>query len=46
MSDHGTYDYPYEVELTTHGKQDELNRAFAFFLSPRFKKHKLTKPKN
>ena len=23
MSDHGTYDYPYEVELTNHGFQDE-----------------------
>jgi hypothetical protein len=37
MSDHGTYDYPYELELTTHGYQDAENRAFAFFLSPKFK---------
>ena len=43
MSDHGIYEFPYEVELTTHGYQDHENRAFAFFMSPRFKGRKLSK---
>ena len=46
MSDHGTYDYPHELELTTHGYQDDQNRAFAFFLSPKFKGKKLYKDKS
>lgn len=41
MSDHGTYNYPYELELTNHGYRDSENRAFAYFLSPNFKNQTL-----
>ena len=41
MSDHGTYDYPYEIELTNHGYQDFNNTAFVHFMSPKFKGKKL-----
>ena len=36
MSDHGTYDWPYEFELTNHGYQDHTNSAFTFLLSKKF----------
>jgi hypothetical protein len=36
MSDHGTYDFDYELELTNHGYQDAENSAFAMFMSPKF----------
>jgi hypothetical protein len=36
MSDHGTFDYPYEFEITNHGYQDKENRAFAFFMNKKF----------
>ena len=41
MSDHGTYNYPYELELTNHGYKDNENRAFAYFLHPSFKNQTL-----
>jgi predicted AlkP superfamily pyrophosphatase or phosphodiesterase len=40
MSDHGTYDYKYELELTNHGYRDKNNTAFAYLFSSRFAKSK------
>lgn len=43
MSDHGTYDFPYQNEITNHGYQDKENRAFAFFLNKKFNNENLWK---